>query len=59
MLDWEPCGICLGVSWPRLQSVLGIKALYLDTTQQMFHLLQAVIDQLNYIPGSGGANLAA
>lgn len=57
--EWEPCGLCLGGSWPRLQGVFGVRALYLDTTLQLLHLLQAVIDQLNYIPGSGGANLAA
>ena len=44
-----------------LQSALGRTASYLNTILELFHLLQAFIDQLqlNYIPGSGGVNLAA
>jgi len=40
--------------------VLGLRVSYLNTILELFHLLQAFIDQLqlNYVPGSEGVNLA-
>lgn len=41
--------------------MLGLMTFYLDTVLEVFHVLQTFIDQLhlNYVPGSGGVNLAA